>query len=154
MTEAVTAPKLLLAMRTLIRHVTSLYLTLMVLAGVPSGAGPTVVCMGSDGHLAIEVGWGRCVEGPSGPCTAPGAESFNVVPDPCGPCVDLPMGNAALKAAPHVSNIVGQSASPAAPILWATADVDAMRDANRDSRRVGTTRSKALSRSRRHILRN
>ena len=141
-------------MRMLIRHVTSLYVTLMVLAGVPSGAGSTVICMGSNGHLAIELGQNRCVECPPGANAARGAESISTGSDPCGPCVDLRMGSVAIRAARHVANIGDQSASAAAPILWATLHFDAMRDASRDSHRVGTTRSKALSRSRSNILRN
>ena len=141
-------------MRTLIRHVTSLYLTLMVLTGLPSGAGSTVVCMGSNRHLAIEVGRDRCVECPSSAGTARGAESFNAVTDPCGPCVDLPIGGVALRAARHVSNIGGQSASAAAPISWATAHFDAMCDASRECRRARTTCRIALPPGRSTILRN
>ncbi len=84
-------------MRPAIRHAANLYLSMTILVGVPAGRGAIVLCVAPNGHVAIEAGEGLCTN-----CSLSMAESTvdpgaSVVPERCGPCVDLPVAAAALR---------------------------------------------------------
>lgn len=99
-------------MRSILLHVTRLYLVFTVLAGVPAGAGRAVLCVASNGHVAIEAGEGRC--GEFAPTTSGDIENVGIcsMPDGCGDCVDLPMGRQVLRSAHHVVPSTNASAAP------------------------------------------
>ncbi len=89
-------------MRSILLHLTHLYLVLAVLAGVPAGASTAVLCVAQNGHVAIEAGAGRC--GACAPTSSGDTENTGIctMPDGCGDCVDLPMGKQILGSAHHV----------------------------------------------------
>ncbi len=78
-------------MRTLARLVSHLYLGLALLVGLPAGAHRSVICVAPNGHLAIEVGQGRCAD--YVPSTSASVENAGVstAPDGCGDCIDVPV---------------------------------------------------------------
>ena len=74
-----------------IHRVTSMLLMLVVIASTQPGT--LILCVGPDGHIALEMGVGRC--GPSsagehgtasGSCT-----EFSQVDTCCAPCADVPL---------------------------------------------------------------
>jgi len=100
--------------RSILLNVTRLYLVFTVLAGVPAGASRAVLCVASNGHVAIEAGEGRC--GEFAPATSGNIENVGVcsMPDGCGDCVDLPMGKQVLSSAHHVVPSTNASTAPLA----------------------------------------
>ena len=117
-------------MRRLIGHATSLYLALTVLAGIPMGSGATVLCLGSNGHVAIEQGIRRCadVTTPSGGMVT--NSDVQVDPDGCGSCVDLPLGASAIRAGRQMSSVStpvvsGQALLSAPSVALCSADLAA-----------------------------
>lgn len=93
---------------------TRLYLVFTVLVGVPAGASRAVLCVASNGHVAIEAGEGRC--GEFAPATSGNIENVGgcLMPDGCGDCVDLPMGKQVLRSAHHVVPSANASIAPLA----------------------------------------
>src|SRR5262245_47551519 len=79
-------------MRTLPKLVACLALSLLV--GLPAGRGVSVLCIGSDGHVAVEYGSGSCGAG----AIVPSEDSAQgmACEDDCGPCVDVPIGATSL----------------------------------------------------------
>ncbi len=120
-------------MRSLLLHVTHFYLVLAVLAGVPAGASRAVLCVAPNGHVAIEVGEGRC--GDYAATSSGDLENSGVctTPDGCASCVDLPMGKQVLSSANHgapstnasfASLTLDASSAPVADLTRATTRVD------------------------------
>jgi len=101
-------------MRGSIHLVTSLYLATSILLG--AGPGVVVLCVASDGHLAIEAGGARCVDYSA--TAQSSAFGFMASADCCGPCVDLPLGSAALREGCPI--MPGTASVIAAPGLLAT----------------------------------
>ena len=138
----------------MLRFLTNLYLAGAVLTGVPFGLGSTVICVASNGHLAIEVGQDRCAECPPGASSSLGNDGVDEASDPCGPCVDLPMGRSALREARHVLIVRGDAASPPMPILWAATRLDASHEAGSVSHSVEPALGASFPPTRTTILRN
>ena len=88
-------------MRSILRLTTHLYLVLAVLACVPAGAGQVVLCVAPSGHVAIEVGAGRCVDAPPAAAQASTSDEIVLLPDNCDDCVDVPVGAHVLRASPR-----------------------------------------------------
>lgn len=101
-------------MRSILLHVTHLYLVLAVLAGVPAGASRAVLCVAPNGHVAIEVGEGRC--GDYARTASGDIENSGIcmTPDGCSDCVDLPMGKQIVSSAHHLVPSTSASLAPLA----------------------------------------
>lgn len=133
--------------------VTRCYLVLAVLAGVPAGASRMVLCVAPEGHVAIEVGSGRCVE--SGPSAGGAFEpaGLRMIPDGCNDCVDVPVGTPMLSEANGRNGALGSQASVEGPFLSALAlDMPAMSMPAPSAPRAGS--HSAFPPSRTTILRN
>jgi hypothetical protein len=89
-------------MRSTLLVATRFYLVLAVLAGVPAGANRAVLCVAPNGHVAIEVGEGRCADRAAAVNGTIENTGICTVPDGCGDCVDLPMGKQILDIARNV----------------------------------------------------
>lgn len=81
-------------MRSLLLDSTKLYLMLAVLVGLPLGRGSMVLCIESDGHVAVERGVVACSDRP----VAASEPACAAAEDDCSDCVDLPMGSTILSA--------------------------------------------------------
>lgn len=141
-------------MRTLLGFATRLYLVLTVLAGVPAGAGRAVLCVAPNGHLAIEVGEGRCADyGPSASGELENAEGCTA-PDGCGDCVDLPMSRQVFTAAHHGMSAARPELPLASPILAASQAIELLAEACRLAPVRGVLAHASFPRSRTTIFRN
>jgi hypothetical protein len=78
-------------MRTILRHLTSLYLIASALSWFPAGAVGSVLCFEPSGRVAVEQGAAPCCDS-VGRSAAPASGVGGMVSDACGPCVDIRLG--------------------------------------------------------------
>ncbi len=102
-------------MHPFVRIVISAYLVLAVLAGVPAGASGTVLCVATDGHIAFEVGDGRCADEVIPAVHVPAQAGLVLAPLGCDRCIDLPVGRPVLSEARNRSTAAGTDALIDAP---------------------------------------
>ena len=141
-------------MRSVLHFSTRLYLILVVLTCVPAGAGSAVLCVVPNGHVAIETGKGRCADySPSARGTMENT-GVRTVPDGCGDCVDVPVGNQALRASRQASPNSGSQPLTLSPMVLGGLGTDSYSVAMRSAAALGTRPLPAFPPSRTTILRN
>lgn len=106
-------------MRFVLRLTTCAYLVLAVLTGVPAGASRAVLCLGPDGHVAIEMGNGRCAEYAPPGNDAGEPAGTEMLPTCCGECVDIPVGTPVLSERHGRSPAVSSPTELAPPLTLA-----------------------------------
>jgi hypothetical protein len=139
-------------MRSMLRFTTHLYLVLTVLAGVPAGASRFVLCVAPIGHVAIEVGEGRCAD--YIPSASGASTGTRTVPDGCGDCVDVPMGSQVLSAARYATSAAGPERVASSPMLAGSHHAELLAVAYRPALMHGTQTHPSFPPSRSTILRN
>ncbi len=100
-------------MRTLFRHLTSLYLVTSLLAWLPAGANGTVLCFEPDGTVCIEDGSVCCSTSRASSVRALAPSAAEA--DACGPCIDVQLGGQTGRPAPVVSSVPAPAATPLLP---------------------------------------
>lgn len=95
---------------------TRLYLVLAVLSGLSAGTTRMVLCIEPTGRIVFETGEGRCADRAPSPNGEVANCGFALLPDGCGDCVDLPLGDHVLSAARHAAPRLA-----ATPVPYATA---------------------------------
>jgi hypothetical protein len=140
-------------MRALLGFATRLYLVLTVLAGLPAGAGRSVLCVAPNGHLAIEVGEGRCADYASSASDEIENAEGCTAPDGCGDCADLPIGKQVFSAAHH-DMAAARSALLASPIPAADAGAELLAGVSRTALIQSTPTHTSFPPSRTTIFRN
>lgn len=124
-------------MRPILLLTSRLYLLLAVLAGVPTGASRTVVCVAPDRHVAIETVEGRCMDDAPTAGGAIGNTAACTMPDDCGDCADLPVGEQILSQAHRALQSTDVQSAPPTPVYVRGIDADCFTaSANRVAARV------------------
>ena len=106
-------------MRSILRSATYLYLVLSVVAGVSAGSGRAVLCLASNGHVAIEPGDRSCVGCAVSSSEWPEDMGPRIGLAGCGPCVDVPVGTPVLIGRHGRGPILSPSTTLPAPTLSA-----------------------------------
>ena len=140
-------------MRSILRSATYLYLVLSVLAGIPVGSGRAVLCLAPNGHVAIEPGDRSCVGCAVSSSEWPEDTSPRMLPDGCGPCVDVPVGSPVLNGAHGRRPALAASIALPAPFLSSVLATEPPSVSKRASASPAAFRS-SFAPSRTTILRN
>ena len=141
-------------MRSSFHFAVQLYLALAVLAGVPAGASRSVLCIAPNGHVAFEMGEGRCAD--YAPFAGGTLENAGVctAPDGCGDCVDVPVGKQVWSSARHGTSVASLRAPQATPAVVAVSDAELFAFSSPSAVARGTPTRPSFPPTRTTILRN
>ncbi len=141
-------------MRSVFHLAIRLYLVLVVVTCVPTGAGGAVLCVVPNGHMAIEQGPGRCADNSTSATGEDETKGCRNVADGCSGCVDVPVRSQVLSTAHRLGSTSVPQSFALSPMVAGSLDAEFLSASIRSAAMCGNRPLPAFPPSRTTILRN